>query len=291
METMQILPCADSDEMAELRRSELSISRDMAIYQSRIVVEAVRSGHYENDRGEKVDWKREVVNACLAKISIPPWRDLPPMQREPFPTTQVQVSNQTTVDVLLRMLEQGRHPLALNFANGTEPGGGFLRGARAQEEAICRVSSLYWTLTGDAMYLHHSYRESADSTDWAILSPQVPIFRSDGGIKFDKPVLADFITCAAPYTPSVGQPTSGNLLRDRIHRVLAIARAYGYTSLVLGAWGCGAFANNPKRTASDFRDALEGEFAGAFSEIAFAITDWSAERKYLRPFDEVFSAQ
>ncbi len=70
---------------------------------------------------------------------------------------------------------------------------------------------------------------------------------------------------------------------------MSIAQAYKYTSLVLGAWGCGAFGNDAHRTAIDLRHALESDFSGAFSEVVFAITDWSPERKYLGPFRDVFS--
>jgi len=71
--------------------------------------------------------------------------------------------------------------------------------------------------------------------------------------------------------------------------VLAIARAYGYSALVLGAWGCGAFRNDPHRTAVDFRRALEGDFAGAFSDVVLAISDWSQERRFLGPFRDVLT--
>jgi hypothetical protein len=111
----------------------------------------------------------------------------------------------------------------------------------------------------------------------------VPVFRTDDGTELPHPWLLSFITCAAPYAPEIGQPQAGDLLQKRIHRVLAIARALGHTQLVLGAWGCGAFGNDPYRTATDFRQALEGEFDGAFSEIVFAITDWSPARKFLGP--------
>jgi hypothetical protein len=80
-------------------------------------------------------------------------------------------------------------------------------------------------------------------------------------------------------------------LQHRIQRVLAIARAYGYAALVLGAWGCGSFANDPARTATDFRQALTHAFRGAFSDIVFAITDWSPERRFLGPFRAVFGGQ
>jgi uncharacterized protein (TIGR02452 family) len=56
-----------------------------------------------------------------------------------------------------------------------------------------------------------------------------------------------------------------------------------------GAWGCGAFGNDLQRTASDFRQALEGEFSGVFSDIVFAVTDWSVERRFLGPFRDVFA--
>jgi uncharacterized protein (TIGR02452 family) len=87
----------------------------------------------------------------------------------------------------------------------------------------------------------------------------------------------------------IGRAESANLLRQRIQRVLTIAQAYQYDSLVLGAWGCGEFANDPLQTATDFRSALEGNFAGAFSRVFFAIVDWSDERRFLRPFCAVFS--
>lgn len=289
MSALHVLPCLDSTELAESRRAELNITVDMAIYQSRIVVHAINSGFYKNEQGQDVDWKQQIIDACVAKKSIPAWSDLPPVASAKFHVTSVQVSNETTTGALLRLIDRGHHPLALNFANGLSPGGGFLTGARAQEEALCRVSALYWTLTGDPMYLYHSYRIQPDSSDWAILSPQVPLFQAHDGTIFNTPRFADFITCAAPYAYHIGQPLSGDLLRERIHRVLQIARAYHYTSLVLGAWGCGAFGNDPQRTARDFRSALEGPFSGVFSEVIFAISDWSAERKFLGPFAKVFS--
>ncbi|MGE3843072.1 MAG: TIGR02452 family protein, partial [Vicinamibacterales bacterium] len=55
------------------------------------------------------------------------------------------------------------------------------------------------------------------------------------------------------------------------------------------AWGCGAFGNDPERTAADFRDALASEYAGAFDEVVFAITDWSTERRFLGPFRDVMT--
>lgn len=60
---------------------------------------------------------------------------------------------------------------------------------------------------------------------------------------------------------------------------------------MLGAWGCGAFENDPYRTATDFREALKNDYSGAFSDIVFAIADWSPGRQFLGPFRDVFAAK
>jgi uncharacterized protein (TIGR02452 family) len=289
MNGFQLVPCLDSSEMAAARRRELDIPRDVAARLGTSAVEAAVSGFYFNKAGEKVDWSHLVDAACSAKRSIAPDASLPKSERVPFSETRVRVTNETTLGASLRLVESGLRPLALNFANGVHPGGGFLGGARAQEEVLCRSSALYRTLINDPMYEAHRKRPRPDSTDWAIYSPDVPVFRHDDGTELDSPWLLSFITCAAPYVPKIGQPESGDLLHKRIHRMLAIAQAFGYSTLVLGAWGCGAFGNDTHRTAADFRAALEDQFRGVFSDIVFAITDWSPERKFLGPFRDVFA--
>jgi len=289
---LKILPCVDSDELAVSRRAELDVSRDRAAALGRSAVQAALDGHYQDDEGRRVDWADLVSAAEAVRISVPPDAALPALdESRRHDETRVQVTNETTMAAGRRLVDRGLRPLALNFANGVHPGGGFLNGARAQEETLCRSSALYQTLVGDPMYEAHAQRPEPDSTAWAILSPNVPFFRTDDGTPLGEPWLLSVVTCAAPYAPSVGQPRSAELLRERIHRVLAIARAYRYDSLVLGAWGCGAFGNDPVRTAYDFREALETDFAGAFREAVFAITDWSPERRFLGPFRDVFAAE
>lgn len=287
---LQFLPCLDSQEMGQVRRDELQIPKQRAIDLSNTILKAADLGFYVSPSGLTVEWGHLIQTACAAKKSIPP--DLP-IDRAgsvpAFPQTRVQVTNETTLGAARRLLNRGLKPIALNFANGVQPGGGFLKGARAQEENLCRSSGLYATLVGDPMYAAHAQRPESDSTDWAIYSPDVPIVRLDDGTFLEQPYLLSFITCAAPYAPSVGQPRSGDLLQQRMDRVLAIARFYQYSTLILGAWGCGAFGNDPRRTAQDFRQALGGEFAGVFGEVVFAVADWSDDRTTLGPFREVFS--
>lgn len=288
MINLRILPCLDSDELAANRRKELAIRPELARSLGRSAVEAIELGYYLTDDG-KVEWSQAVRAALESKVSIAQETELPRGGSSTFAETIVQVANETTLGASKRLVDEGKRPLALNFANGSETGGGFLRGATAQEEALCRSSALYATLVDDPMYDFHRNRELwSESSGWAILSPNVPVFRNDSGMELNKPWLLSFITCAAPYAPCVGQPRSNDLLRGRIVRVLSIARAYGYAELVLGAWGCGAFGNDPRQAARDFRNALEGEFNGAFREVVFAITDWSPERRFLGPFRDTF---
>lgn len=291
MNQVRILPCLDSDDLAAQMRSDLALRPELAESLGRSAVEAIELGYYLTNEG-KVEWGEAVRSACESKVSIASETELPTRGSSPFAETIVQVANETTLGASKRLVDGGKRPLALNFANGSETGGGFLRGATAQEEALCRSSALYATLVDDPMYDYHRKHELwAESSDWAILSPNVPVFRDDRGMELNEPWLLSFITCAAPYAPSVGHPRSKDLLRGRIVRVLSIARAYGYSELVLGAWGCGAFENDPRCTARDFRSAIEGEFAGAFGEVVFAITDWSPERRFLGPFRDVFSKE
>ena len=290
MSKLHILPCLDSEQMAASRRQELNIPRDVAAALGRSAVEAAREGHYVTKAGQKVVWRDAVQAACAAKRSIAPDTTLPSHERIAFTETRVQVTNETTLGASRRLVERGLRSLALNFANGIHPGGGVLGGAKAQEEVLCRSSALYQTLIDDPMYQEHRKRPLPDSTDWAIYSPDVPVFRMDDRTELQHPWLLSFITCAAPYAPVIGQPQAGELLQKRMHRVLAIARSYGHAALVLGAWGCGAFVNDPHRTAMDFRQALENDYSGAFSDIVFAITDWSPDRKFLGPFRDVFAA-
>lgn len=287
---LRMLGCMDSPEMARSCRQALDISRESASELGLSAVEAINRGYYVNSTGQKVDWSEAVSRARLLKQSIPPDVALQ-ITRPPrhLPETRVLVCNETTLQASFRLVQDGHRTLALNFANGVRPGGGFLSGAKAQEEVLCRSSALYCTLVDDPMYEYHERRQRPDSSDWVIYSPDVPVFRTDSGRALDEPWNISFLTSAAPYAPEIGQPESANLLQKRIHRILAVASAYGYDTLVLGAWGCGAFANDPYRTALDFRKALEGDFAGHFADVVFAITDWSPERRFLRQFAYVFS--
>lgn len=170
----------------------------------------------------------------------------------------------------------------LNFSSARNPGGGYLNGAQAQEEALCRASALYTCLLGvREFYDHHRAHRDPFYTDRVIHSPAVPVFRDDRGRLLDETFTAGFLTAAAPNAGVVlrGAPERAaglpHALSVRAERVLETAAAHGYRRLVLGAWGCGVFRNDPAQVAGAFRALLGpgGRFAGTFEHVVFGVLD------------------
>lgn len=272
-------------------REQLNISRSDAMRLGREAVLISERGEYVSASGKPVNIQTEVSESIQNTRDISPKEAL--RSNEGIPSShwpKITVTNRTTLESAIELQQHGHKVLALNFANGLHPGGGFLNGARAQEEYLCRSSALYKTLITSQMYDYHASRPLPDSSDWTIYSPDVPVFRNDDGGLLDTPYCVSFLTCAAPYAPSVGVEESAGLLRERIYRVIEIAIHLKYRSLILGAWGCGAFQNDPMRTAESFRDAIDAFPTGSFDYIDFAITDWSPEERFIGPFKATLSS-
>ncbi|MFC7993843.1 TIGR02452 family protein [Streptomyces pilosus] len=186
----------------------------------------------------------------------------------------------------------------LNFASARNPGGGYLNGAQAQEEALCRASALYTCLRrAPGFYDHHRAHRDPFYTDRVIHSPAVPVFRDDRGRLLDVPFTAGFLTSPAPNAGVVlrtAPERAGELphaLGARAGRVLETAAVHGYRRLVLGAWGCGVFRNDPAQVAAAFRTHLApgGRFAGAFEHVAFAILDRTREGTVRAAFERTLA--
>jgi uncharacterized protein (TIGR02452 family) len=279
----------DSTEMADECKRQLDIPMRQAANLASSALAAMTRGRYADTQGRQVDWHEALARARAAKRTLAPDAALPPWHGGLVPMLRIEVSNESTLSAARRFVDQGLAPLVLNFANGIRPGGGWLGGALAQEETLFRSTGLFHALDGDPMYEHPGRLSGSRFSDWTILAPDVPVFRDAHGLLLDRPWLADIISCAAPFAPGIGQPEAGDLLRQRIQRVLSVSRAFGYRALVLGAWGCGAYGNDVERTAKDFAEALAGDFLGAFSDVVFAIPDWSPERRTLAPFWNAFA--
>lgn len=211
--------------------------------------------------------------------------------------TVITVANETTFQALRRLDSQGGQIGCLNFASAKNPGGGFLNGSQAQEEALARSSALYpCLLKAPEYYERNRANRSAIYLDLLIYSPLVPFFRDDDGNLLEQPVLASVITAPAPNAGAVMQNeprNAGNIesaLKRRAEMVLNIARFHGIESLVLGAWGCGVFRNDPTFVAGVFADLLndKGKFANTFSKVVFAVFDRTDGQQTYRAFEKVF---
>jgi uncharacterized protein (TIGR02452 family) len=213
--------------------------------------------------------------------------------------TFFEVTGESSLEAARRLAALG--PVAvLNFASARNPGGGYLNGAQAQEEALCRASALYTcVLRAREFYDHHRAHRDPFYTDRVIHSPAVPVFRDDRGRLLDDPYTAGFLTAAAPNAGVVrrtGPERTAELpaaLAIRAERVLETAAAHGYRRLVLGAWGCGVFQNDPEQVAGAFRALLAGggRFAERFDHVAFGVLDRTQGTVVRSAFERVFARE
>lgn len=211
---------------------------------------------------------------------------------------QITVTAESTQAAAARLVQdEGCADLVLlNYASARNPGGGFINGAKAQEEDLARSSGLYpCLLTQPAYYEANRAQSSLLYTDHVIYSPGVPWFRTRNRELLGRCFLAAVITAPAPnagqalrHDPAAG-PAIEAALRRRAGIVLAIARERGHRTLLLGAWGCGVFRNDPPMVADAFAAWLERpQFRGCFDRVVFAIYDSTADRGTLRAFQERF---
>lgn len=274
-------------------------ARTEAARQGREAVAIASDGSYVTPSGRSIDVREPIAGAVAASRDYEPDAIVaPPAAHDrPRARTRIEVVNGTSLASARAIAARGATPLVLNFASAKNPGGGFLNGARAQEESLARSSALYACLRKSAMYVHHRASGDCLYSDWMIHSPSVPVFRdADSGALLEEPYLCHFLTAPAPNAGVVlaREPDRRDevktVMKARIARALAICAKEGHRHLVLGAWGCGVFANDPTVVARAFGAELDGAYAGAIDEVVFAVLDWSAERRFIRPFVERFAA-
>ena len=227
----------------------------------------------------------------------------------------VKVINQDCILATRDLVEQGFNPAVLNMASLYHPGGGVLQGSSAQEEELCRRSTLaislyqfslpggrYGDLADMVRVKRRAERYPMDNTYGGIYSPDITFFRAtkdEGYALLDEPFRAAVISVASlNYNPKHGHNTLDNgnipeadkpILKEKIRTILRIGALKGHNSLVLGALGCGAFCTPPAQMARLFHEVLdEPEFQGRFSKIVFAIIDSPSSNNF-KPFRKEFA--
>jgi uncharacterized protein (TIGR02452 family) len=207
-------------------------------------------------------------------------------------TTNVVVTNESILQAAYR-LKNGNY-CALNFANATECGGGFQQGSIAQEETIARSSALYPVIKDSTYYtIHQQNKLDYFYTDTVIYSKDIPIFKTDNGSLIE-PYNVSFITAAAPMRFSIEalldldpdklDDQLEKIFESRMERILKVAAINGHKNIILGAWGCGAFGNDPYMVAIQFKKALSKNMH--FENVLFPIY---GDKNNLEIFKEVFN--
>lgn len=208
--------------------------------------------------------------------------DYPPLPARRFKSTTISVLKKRTFEAAIFI--QRKHlesKIAVhNFASATNPGGGVKIGSRAQEEALCRCSTLYPALDTEEnwkdFYSVNRAKKNPLHDDACIYTPEIVICKSD----VDRPVrlprdkwdLVDVITISAPnlHRLTISDEELFTLHEKRLRHMFTVAAYHGAEIFVTGAFGCGAFRNNPEVVAQAYKKVLP-EFDGFFNEIVFAI--------------------
>lgn len=266
---------------------------------ARQTVEIVERGSYQSAGGCIVDIAGH-VRACLDGTQFFPPEELERLRQEVLArppegiATALEVANETTLAGVARVLADGKGPVAaLNFASAKNPGGGFLNGSQAQEESLARSSALHASLLcAWEFYERHRASHSLLYSDAMIWSPECPVFRDDEGTLTDEPQRVSFITSAAPNAGAAADnrpeelPLIPDVFRRRSEYVLVLATSQGYKQLVLGAWGCGVFRNDPAVVAAAIADHLcDSAWSGRFERVVFSVLDKSPSRETLTAFE------
>ena len=240
---------------------------------------------------------------------IPGDTDIPRRGVEHIHEAEIIVSGKRTLEAASAY--QGKKTCILNFASATNPGGGVLYGSSAQEESICRCSTLYFCLRTPDL-IRDFYKPHIDAgnplyNDDIIYSPDVQVIKTDTSMpermNEEDWYPVNVITCAAPnlreHPSNLMNPNAGRaaaqlteqelrtLLETRIRRIYAVAAAVGNDVLVLGAFGCGAFCNPPELAADVFFQVTQ-EYRRMFETIEFAVFHTPREMQNYEAFQSRF---
>ncbi|MCI4664084.1 MAG: TIGR02452 family protein [Neomegalonema sp.] len=248
-------------------------------------VEILERGRYVAPDGGEVDFSGDLASAVSGATLYAPGDltyDAAPLGASIAGDMAIDVVNETSFSGARALLATGAAEVCcLNFASAKNPGGGFLGGSQAQEEALARASGLTACLKAAPAYYDSNRRApNALYTDHIIFAPAVPVFRDDHDALLSSHWLCSIVTAPAPNagairqnTPELSEQIEATLER-RAGMVLEACRRHGVRHLVLGAWGCGVFRNDSRQVAAVFAAHLQApHFAAAFDHVRFSVLD------------------
>ena len=238
--------------------------------------------------------------------------DYPPFDASQVREMQIAVTKSRSFEAAMRLHREnpGKKIAVMNFANAFHAGGGVVNGASAQEECLCRTSTLYPLLyrrtLRDSFYKHHSDLNTPKASDSLVYTEGVIICKTDEDLpkRMDKSewVTVDVITIAAPDLRKksnmyAGLVQNGTFMNDaelfgyhvkRAIHMLTVAAAKQADILVLGAFGCGAFQNDPEVVAKAYKTAI-AEFPKVFDSVEFAVYCSPGNERNYEAFKKIFT--
>ncbi|MDY4901342.1 MAG: TIGR02452 family protein [Treponema sp.] len=216
---------------------------------------------------------------------------------------QILVSKKRSFEAAGEYRNLGANICVLNFASSLNPGGGVTSGSKAQEECLCRCSTLYKCLTAKDCrdYFYDPHIDDLDYlyNDDIIYTPNVVVFKSDEDLPERLPVkdrfMVNVITCAAPNikaapkgSDAISDEKLSAIFKKRIRRIMEVAVANENDILIAGAFGCGVFGNSPELVADAFKDVLK-DFTYDLSAVEFAVFCKDGKTENYEAFKKVFS--
>lgn len=254
-------------------------------------LDIVNKGYYINKNGEKVKIKKSIEKSMNETELILEHKEVHINSKQNNEKKIsyheiISIINNTVINTIIDMRgkEKKDNIIALNFASAKNPGGGFRNGANAQEESIVRASALYKCLMRNSeFYEYHRLQNSPLYTNRMIYSPDVPIFRNDEGCLLLNPIKCSFITSPAVNANlarkrGISEEVIKKVMDDRIDKILTLTLEKIPKIIILGAFGCGVFGNNPDIIAKIFASNIRKRLNLLNNtNIIFAIPDKSGE--------------
>lgn len=261
-------------------------------------LDIIEKKHYTNRHGKRVDIGTDLQSA-IENTQLCKGNDFAAVFNErdrlllnwKETSTVFEITQETTLQAAERLSQEHDKVYCLNFASAKKPGGGFLNGSQAQEESLARSSALYPCIVQmTEMYEANKRLKTCLYNDDMIYSPKVPVFRKDNGDLLDHYYQTSFLTAPAVNAGVIREQEPENVLKiegvmkDRLEKILSLAIVKGYRVLLLGAWGCGVFRNDPNEVAAYFKYHLVENpvFKDRFDRVVFAI--YGSEKENLQPF-------
>jgi len=294
--------CHKCESISESDKKEVMVKLRQNLKRCKIaenILGICERGHYHTHGGQHVKLEINKSPDVVAHKGF----DYKPLLHTP----QLSVNNETTQNAIFRLHE--KYPeasiVALNFASAKRPGGGFLEGSMAQEEDLCYSSTLYASLRNASSFYEmnaesrlicgHPYNAGLYENVLAI-SRNVAFIKNNAYGVFTRPTYVDVVTCAAPNANEFfrlyeradkdGQSILEEVLDKRI-RFMLHEIGPRYDILILGAWGCGVFGNDPHFVARLFKQNLQMDFCEKVKLAHFPVYDREPGSKTFNTFKKV----